>query len=81
MAALARDPRRALPGASAVAAAAGRAGSFAGLHYYPYDPAFRVAAELRPLEAPPQPVETSGAAPLLFRPFALASFTLAGVGH
>jgi len=55
--------------------------SFAGLQYYPYDPAHRVAAELLPLEAPPQPVETSGEAPLLFRPFALASFTLAGVRH
>ena len=55
--------------------------SFAGLDYYPYDPAYRVAAELRPLAAGPRPVETSGDAPLLFRPFALASFVLAGATH
>jgi uncharacterized protein len=54
-----------------------RAG-FSGLDYYPYDPAARVFADLADVEAPPQPVETSGAQTLLFRPFARASFELGG---
>lgn len=54
-----------------------RAG-FAGLDYYPYDPACRVTAELGDIEAPPAPVETSGPEQLLFRPFARASFELRG---
>jgi uncharacterized protein (DUF1684 family) len=57
--------------------AAGRAG-FPGLDYYPYDPEGRVLAELEDLDAPPQPIETSGLQPLLFRPFARASFELRG---
>jgi uncharacterized protein (DUF1684 family) len=57
--------------------AAARAG-FAELDYYPYDPAGRVLAELEDLEAPPQPIETSGLQPLLFRRFARASFELRG---
>jgi uncharacterized protein (DUF1684 family) len=55
----------------------GRAG-FAGLGYYAYDPAFRVTVALSDLDSAPQAVETSGAQPLLFRPFARASFELLG---
>ena len=51
---------------------------FAALDYFPYDPSYRVAAELRPLEAEPTPVAASGGQTVLFRPFARASFTLRG---
>ena len=54
-----------------------RAG-FKGLDYGPYDPQARVLAELEDIEAPPEPVETSGIEPILFRPFARASFELRG---
>ena len=49
-----------------------------GLVYYDYDPAARVLAELEDVEAPPQAVETSGPDSMLFKPFALAHFTLQG---
>ncbi len=52
--------------------------SFGGLEYWPYDPQARVLAELDDVEAPPQPIESSGAEPILFRPFAHASFELRG---
>jgi hypothetical protein len=52
--------------------------SFAGLEYWPYDPGARVLAELEDIESSPQPVETSGAEAILFRPFARASFELRG---
>jgi uncharacterized protein (DUF1684 family) len=55
-----------------------RRGSFAGLEYWPYDPALRVLARLEDLGAAPEPVETSGTEPILFRPFARASFELRG---
>ncbi|HJU36097.1 MAG TPA: DUF1684 domain-containing protein [Gaiellaceae bacterium] len=55
----------------------GRA-SFAGLEYWPYDPQARVLAELENVEAPPEPVATSGVEPILFRPFARARFELGG---
>ena len=55
-----------------------RRGSFEGLDYWPYDPQARVLAELEDIEAPPQPVETSGTEPILFRPFARAGFELRG---
>ena len=55
-----------------------RRASFEGLKYWPYDPEARVLAELEEIEAPPQPVETSGTEPILFRPFARASFELRG---
>ena len=55
-----------------------RRASFEGLDYWPYDPQARVLAELEDLEAPPEPVETSGTEPILFRPFARASFELRG---
>ena len=55
-----------------------RRASFAGLAYWPYDAGARVLAELEDLEAAPQPVATSGAEPLLFRPFARARFELRG---
>ena len=52
--------------------------SFAGLEYWPYDPQARVSATLEDVEAAPTPVETSGTEPILFRPFARASFELRG---
>ena len=55
-----------------------RRASFEGLDYWPYDPAARVLAELEDIEAPPQPVTTSGSEEILFRPFARASFDLRG---
>jgi uncharacterized protein (DUF1684 family) len=51
---------------------------FDGLAYYDYDPAARVLAELVDLDEPPQPIETSGPEPMLFRPFARAHFKLRG---
>jgi uncharacterized protein len=53
-------------------------GSFAGLDYWPYDREARVLAELEDLDAPPEPIESSGTEPILFRPFARASFELRG---
>jgi uncharacterized protein (DUF1684 family) len=61
---------------SPLAAAARTA--FTGLDYFGYDPGFRVAAELAPLEAAPVPIGTSGDQPILFRPFATARYELAG---
>ena len=55
-----------------------RRASFAGLEYWPHDPEARVLAELEDIEAPPQPIESSGAEPILFRPFARARFELHG---
>src|SRR5262249_21008352 len=55
-----------------------RRASFEGLEYWPYDPQARVVAELEDIEAPPQPIESSGTEPILFRPFARASFELRG---
>jgi len=51
---------------------------YAGLEYYEYDSAARVLAELEEIDAPPQPIETSGTEPMLFRPFARAHFELRG---
>jgi uncharacterized protein (DUF1684 family) len=55
----------------------GRA-SFERLEYWPYDPEARVLAELEDVEAPPEPVATSGNDAILFRPFAHARFDLRG---
>jgi len=55
----------------------GRA-SFERLEYWPYDPEARVLAELEYVEAPPEPVATSGNEAILFRPFARARFDLRG---
>ena len=52
--------------------------SFQGLEYWPYDPEARVLAELEDIDAAPQPVESSGTEPILFQPFAHASFGLRG---
>jgi uncharacterized protein (DUF1684 family) len=52
--------------------------SFERLEYWPYDPQVRVVAELEDVEAALEPVETSGTEPILFRPFARASFELDG---
>ncbi|MFL5960859.1 MAG: DUF1684 domain-containing protein [Gaiellaceae bacterium] len=57
---------------------ADRRASFEGLEYWPYDPQARVLAELEDIEAPPQPIETSGTEQILFRPFARARFELRG---
>jgi hypothetical protein len=57
---------------------ADRRASFHGLEYWPYDPQARVLAELEDVEAAPEPVETSGTEPILFRPFACARFELRG---
>ena len=64
------DPRRALPHASAVAAARSSPSVVPALHYWPYDPQARVLAELEDVDAAPQAIETSGPQPILFRPFA-----------
>src|SRR5215475_6767836 len=42
------------------------------LDYWPYDAQARVQAELEDVEAPPEPVETSGSEQSVFRPFARA---------
>jgi uncharacterized protein (DUF1684 family) len=55
-----------------------RRAGFGGLEYWPYDPQARVLAELEDVDAPPQPVATSGSEEIQFRPFALASFELKG---
>jgi uncharacterized protein (DUF1684 family) len=55
-----------------------RRDAFEGLDYWPYDPEGRVLAELEDIEAPPEPIESSGIEPILFRPFARASFVLRG---
>jgi uncharacterized protein len=52
--------------------------SFEGLELWPYDPEARVFAKLEDVEAAPEPVTTSGTEPILFRPFARASFELQG---
>jgi len=57
---------------------ADRRASFEGLEYWPYDPQARVLTELEDVEAPPEPIETSGIEPILFRPFARAHFELRG---
>jgi uncharacterized protein len=57
---------------------ADRRASFDGLEYWPYDPEARVLAEVEDIEAPPQPIATSGTEPILFTPFARASFELGG---
>ena len=50
----------------------------ARLEYWPYDPQARVPAELEDIESPPEPIESSGTEPIMFRPFARASFELRG---
>ena len=57
---------------------ADRRASFEGLEYWPYDPDARVVADLEDVEGAPEPIETSGTEPILFRPFARASFELHG---
>ena len=55
-----------------------RRASFDGLEYWPYDPHARVLADLEDVEAAPTPIETSGPEPMLFQPFARASFEVRG---
>ena len=50
----------------------------ARLEYWPYDPQARVLAELEDIESPPEPIASSGTEPIMFRPFARASFELRG---
>jgi uncharacterized protein (DUF1684 family) len=51
---------------------------FDGLPFWSYDPTARVLAELEDVEAPLQPVATSGSEEIHFRPFARAWFELRG---
>jgi len=55
-----------------------RRADFGGLEYWPYDAQARVLAELEDVDAPPQPVATSGTEEIHFRPFARASFEFRG---
>ena len=55
-------------------------GPFGGLEYWPYDPRARVLAELEDVQPAPEQVATSGTEPILFTPFARASFELRGEG-
>ena len=55
-----------------------RRASFRRLEYWPYDPQARVLATLEDIESPPEPIESSGTEPIMFRPFARASFELRG---
>src|SRR6476646_10363335 len=57
---------------------ADRRAAFDGLEYWPYDPQARVLADLEDVDAAPAPIETSGPEPMLFQPFARASFELRG---
>jgi uncharacterized protein (DUF1684 family) len=57
---------------------ADRRASFDGLECWPYDARARVLADLEDIEAAPMPIETSGPEPMLFQPFARASFELRG---
>ena len=57
---------------------ANRRASFEGLDYWPYDPQARVLAQLEDVDAAPEPIETSGTEPILFRAFARARFELRG---
>src|SRR5689334_21470783 len=52
--------------------------AFEGIEYWPYDPEARVLAELEDIESAPEAVATSGTEPILFTPFARASFKLRG---
>jgi uncharacterized protein len=52
--------------------------SFRGIDYWPYNPSARVLAELEDIESAPEAVATSGTEPILFRPFARASFDIRG---
>jgi hypothetical protein len=52
--------------------------SFAGLEYFPYDPALRVAAELVRDPDEPRGIRGSGGSTVAFRRFARAEFELAG---
>src|SRR5438270_303055 len=71
------EAARRYAGAFAPLPPAGRA-SFEGLDYWPYDPEARVLAELEDVEAPAEPIESSGPEPILFKPFARAHFELRG---
>jgi uncharacterized protein len=51
---------------------------FAGLHYFDYEPALRVLAEVRPAEPELRQIGASGDQSVLFRRFATASFSLDG---
>ena len=55
-----------------------RRASFEALEYWPYDPQARVLAELEDVESTPHPIESSGTEPIVFRPFARATFELRG---
>jgi uncharacterized protein len=52
--------------------------SFAGVEYFPYDPALRVTAELVPDPDEPRGIPGSGGSIIMFHRFARAEFELAG---
>jgi uncharacterized protein len=54
--------------------------AFGGLPHHPYDPDFRVVAEVVPTEPRALDIETNTGAPYRFRRFATARFELAGAG-
>jgi len=60
--------------------AAARA-AFAGLDYFPYDPALRVSAEVLELPIESTPIGSSGEQPISFERFAEARFRLGGGEH
>ncbi|CAN5685869.1 DUF1684 domain-containing protein [soil metagenome] len=51
---------------------------FAGLHYYDYDPAFRVLADYRDAPAEHYDIATSGTEPMRFERRGIATFSLRG---
>jgi hypothetical protein len=53
-------------------------GSFAGVPYFGYDPALRVAATIEPLPSEGVRIGSSGVEPIAFERFAAARFSLAG---
>ena len=57
------------------------AASFAGLAYFPYDPAWRVEADVEPAEPARREIATSGEEPYAFTRFARARFAVAGAEH
>ena len=55
--------------------------TFAGLDYFPYDPALRLTARVEPAEAELRRIGASGGETVTFRRFGLARFDLDGAGQ
>ncbi len=60
---------------------ADRRGGFAGLSYFPFDPAARVLADVEPAEREHFEVPASVGAPMAFTRFAVARFALGGAAR